>query len=156
MNRFSARVLLLIFPSLLGVPVWAQTSAPHVEVAKARSRSSAAKVAPIPRQQLFGAIPLSTHSEQARKFVEIALDRYENHIVDGALSNARNAIKKDPQFALGYATLSLASLGNIPDSVALGHAKALLPRATPDEQLLIRWMTSIDNRNPLTVIIPMK
>ena len=35
MNRFSARVLLLIFPSLLGFPAWAQTSAPHVEVAKA-------------------------------------------------------------------------------------------------------------------------
>jgi tetratricopeptide (TPR) repeat protein len=155
MNRFSARVLLLIFPSLLGYPAWAQTPAPHVEVARARSKSSAAKVAPIAKQQLFGSIPLSTHSEQARKFVEIALDRYENHIVDGALSNARNAIKKDPQFALGYATLSLASLGNIPDSVALGHAKALLPRATPDEQLLIRWMTSISDRDLLPAISAM-
>jgi predicted Zn-dependent protease len=155
MNRFSARVLLLIFPSLLGCPAWAQTSAPHVEVAKARSKSSAAKVAPIARQQLFGSIPVSTRSEQARKFVEIALDKYENHIVDAALANARSAIKKDPQFALGYATLSLASLGSIPDSAALGHAKALLPRATPDEQLLIRWMTSISDRDLLPAISAM-
>src|SRR6266403_1622452 len=155
MNRFSARVLLLFFPSLLGSPAWAQTTAPHVEVAKARTKSSAAKVAPITRQQLFGTIPVSTRSEQARRFVEIALDKYENHIVDGALANARSAIKKDPQFALGYATLSLASLGSIPNSAALGRAKALLPRATPDEQLLIRWMTSISDRELLPAISAM-
>jgi predicted Zn-dependent protease len=155
MNRFSARVLLLIFPSLLGYPAWAQTSAPHIQKATARSKSSAAKVAPIARQQLFGSIPISTSSLQARKFVELALDKYENHIVDGALANARSAIKKDPQFALGYATLSLASLGNIPDSAALGRAKALLPRATPDEQLLIRWMTSISDRDLLPAISAM-
>jgi tetratricopeptide (TPR) repeat protein len=155
MNRFSARVLLLIFPSLLGCPAWAQSPPPRVEVAKARNTSSAAKVAPIARQQLFGSIPVSTRSQEARKFVELSLDKYENHIVDGALSNARRAIQKDPQFALGYAALSLASLGSIPDSAALGRAKALLPRATPDEQLLIRWMTSISDRDLLPAISAM-
>ncbi len=155
MNRFSARVVLLIFPLFLGCPAWAQTSAPRVEVAKTRSKSSAAKVAPIARQQLFGSIPVSTRSEQARKFVEISLDQYENHIVDAALANARNAIKKDPQFALGYATLSLVSLGTIPNSVALGRAKSLLPRATPDEQLLVRWMTSISDHDLLPAITAM-
>src|SRR6266446_1441882 len=129
MTRFSARVLLLIFPSLLGCPAWAQSSAPRVEVAKARNTSSASKVAPIARQQLFGSIPVSTRSQEARKFVELSLDKYENPIVDAALSNARRAIQKDPQFALGYAVLSLASLGSIPDSAALGRAKALLPPA---------------------------
>src|SRR6266849_4434557 len=138
MYRFSARVLLLIFPSFLGYPAWAQSSPPRAEVAQARNTSSAAKVAPIARQQLFGSIPVSTRSQEARKFVELSLDKYENHIVDGALSNARRAIQKDPQFALAYAALSLASLGSIPDSAALARAKSLLPRATPDEQLLIR------------------
>ena len=155
MNRCSARVLLLIFPSFLGCPAWAQSPPPRVEVAKARNTSSAAKVAPIARQQLFGGIPVSTRSQEARKFVELSLDKYENHIVDGALSNARRAIQKDPQFALGYAALSLASLGSIPDSAALGRAKALLPHATPDEQLLIRWMTSISDRDLLPAISAM-
>jgi Tetratricopeptide repeat len=155
MNRFSARVLLLIFPSLWGQPAWAQSSAPRVEVAKARNPSSAAKIAPIARQQLFGSIPVSTRSQEARKFVELSLDKYENHIVDSALDNARRAIKKDPQFALGYAALSLASLGSIPDSAALARAKSLLPRATPDEQLLIRWMTSISDRDLLPAITAM-
>jgi tetratricopeptide (TPR) repeat protein len=156
MNRFSARVLLLLFPSLWGLPAWAQSSAlPRVEVAKARKASSAAKIAPIARQQLFGSIPLSTRSQEARKLVELSLDKYENHIVDGALANARRAIQKDPQFALGYAALSLASLGNIPDSAALARAKSLMPRATPDEQLLIRWMTSITDRDLLPAISAM-
>src|SRR6267154_524725 len=146
MNRLSARVLLLIFPSLWGCPLWAQSPAPHVQAAKARSKSSAAKVAPIARQQLFGSIPISTRSEEARKFVEISLDRYENHIVDGAVLNARKAINRDPQFALGYAALSLASLGSIPDAAALGRAKALLPHTTPDERLLNHWITSTSDR----------
>src|SRR5436305_10484042 len=128
MNRFSARVLLLIFPSLWGNPLWAQTPAPHVQAAKARSKS-AARVAPVAKQQLFGTIPISTRSDEARKFLEISLDRYENHQVDGALANAHKAISRDPQFALGYATLSLASLGSIPDTAALGRARALAPHA---------------------------
>ena len=155
MNRFSARVLLLIFPPLLGSPAWAQNPAPRVEVAKARSTSSSTKIASVSKQQLFGSIPVSTRSQEARKFVELSLDKYENHIVDGALNNARRAIQKDPQFALGYAALSLASLGSIPDSAALGRAKSLLSRATPDEQLLIRWMTSISDRDPLPAISAM-
>jgi tetratricopeptide (TPR) repeat protein len=155
MNRFAARVLLLIFPSLMGYPAWAQSSSPHVEVAKARNTSSPSRIAPISKQQLFGSIPVSTRSQEARKFLELSLDKYENHIVDGALSNARRAIQKDPQFALGYATLSLASLAGIPDSAALGRAKALLPHATPDEQLLIRWMTCISDRDPLPAISAM-
>ena len=155
MSRFSARVLLLISPSLWGYPAWAQSSAPHVEVTKAHNTGSAARIAPIARQQLFGSIPVSTRSQEARKLVEFSLDKYENHIVDGALDNARRAIKKDPQFALAYAALSLASLGSIPDSAALGRAKALLPRATPDEQLLIRWMTSVSDRDLLPAISAM-
>lgn len=155
MNRFPARVLLLIFPWLCGHPLWAQDPASHVQPAKARSKSSAARVAPIARQQLFGSIPLSTRSQDARKFLEISFDKYENHIVDGALANARNAIARDPQFALGYAALSLASLGSIPDAATLGRAKALAPRATQAEQLLIRWMTSISDRDLLPAITAM-
>jgi tetratricopeptide (TPR) repeat protein len=155
MIRFSARVLLLIFPSLLGYPSWAQSPAPHLEVAKARTTSSSARIALISKQQLFGSIPVSTRSQEARKFLELSLDNYENHVVDGALSNARRAILKDPQFALGHAVLSLASLGSVPDFAALARAKSLLPHATPDEQLLIRWMTSISDRDVLPAISAM-
>lgn len=152
MNRFSARVLLLIFPSLFLSQAWAQSPAPGAHLAETKAReANPAKIAPV-SQQLFGALPVATHSEEARKYVEFSLDRYENHIVEGALSSARRAIEKDPQFALGYAALSLASLGSIPDPEALARAKALAPRATPDEQVLIRWMTSIGDRDLLPAI----
>lgn len=153
MNRFSARVLLLVFPTLLATHAWAQSSAPATHLKETKAREAAPnKIAPIANQQLFGAIPVSTRSEEARKLVEFSLDKYENHIVEGALSGARRAIEKDPQFALGYAALSLASLGSIPDSAALARAKALAPHATPDEQLLIRWMTTIGDRDLLPAI----
>src|SRR5260370_7966784 len=149
MNRFSARVLLLIFPSLCGYPARAQSSAPHVEVAKANNTSSSARIVPVGKQHLFGSIPVSTRSKEARTFVELSLDKYENHIVDGALSNARRAIQKDPQFALGYAVLSLASLGSIPDSAALTRAKSLLRRPPPAPHLLIPRCTPITPPAPL-------
>ena len=153
MMRFAARFFLLIFPSLLGASSWAQSSAAHLE--ETTARKSTAAIAPIAHQQLFGSIPLSTRSAEARKFEELALDKYENHITDDAETHAREAIKKDPQFALGYATLSLASLVGIPNTAALEKAKALLPRATPDEQLLVRWMTSVGDRDLLPAISAM-
>src|SRR5713226_6003920 len=94
MNRFSARVLLLIFPSLCGYPARAQSSAPHVEPAKAHNTSSSARIVPVGRQQLFGSIPVSTRSKEARRFVELSLDKYENHIVDGALGMPAAPSKK--------------------------------------------------------------
>src|ERR1051326_1554402 len=67
MNRFSARVLLL---TLSASHAWAQSSTPaHLEETKARE-AAPAKIAPIANQQLFGAIPVSTRSDEARKFVE--------------------------------------------------------------------------------------
>ncbi|HKW63408.1 MAG TPA: tetratricopeptide repeat protein, partial [Candidatus Acidoferrum sp.] len=38
---------------------------------------------------------------------------------------------------------------------ALAKAKTLLPRATPDEQLLVRWMTAIQDHNLLPAIASM-
>ena len=68
---------------------------------------------------------------------------------------AQHATEKDPDFALGYALLSFASRRGIPNSAALARAKALLPHASPDEQLLVRWMTGIQEHNLLPAIASM-
>jgi tetratricopeptide (TPR) repeat protein len=154
MNRFLAHFVVLIFASRFAVTGWAQTPAPIAGELAARSAQTAVPVAPVP-QQLFGTIPLSTQSEEARKFVELALDKYENGLLDDAVVHARHAAEKDPQFALGYALLSFASRRAIPDSAALAKAKSLLPRATPDEQLLVRWMSSVQDRDLLPAIMNM-
>lgn len=154
MNRISARLFLLIFPLLFAQSVAAQTPASRVERASDRSASGTPHVGP-GAQQLFGSIALSTRSEEARNFVELALDKYENAMYADAVAQARHATEKDPQSALSYAVLSFAARRGLPDSMALAKAKSLLPRTTPDEQLLARWMTSIQDRDLLPAIVNM-
>ncbi|MGH9677456.1 MAG: tetratricopeptide repeat protein, partial [Candidatus Acidiferrum sp.] len=63
--------------------------------------------------------------------------------------------EKDPQFALAYAWLSFAARRGTPDAAALARAKSLLSGATPDEQLLIRWMNSVQESDLLPAIMTM-
>ena len=153
MARFAARWFLLIFPTFFAAGALAQTPSPHMEPASNRAARTSAVVAP--SQQLFGAIPLSTKSEEARKSLELAWDKYENAMYDPAANEARQAAKKDPQSALSFAMVSFAARRGMPDAAALAKAKALLPRATPDEQLVVRWMTAIQDRNLLPAIASM-
>src|SRR5579864_2747853 len=153
MVRFAARWFLLIFPAFFASGAWAQTPSPHVETAS-RHEARTTPVAPL-SQQLFGAIPLSTKSEDARKSLELAWDKYENAMYDPAADLARQAAKKDPQSALSFAMVSFAARRGMPDAAALAKAKALLPHATPDEQLIVRWMTDIQDHNLLPAIASM-
>src|SRR5215467_14605690 len=153
MVRFAARWFLLIFPAFFASGALAQTASTHVEPASNRAAHTS-PVAPL-SQQLFGAIPLSTKSEDARKSLEQAWDKYENAMYEPAANLARQAAKKDPQSALSYAMVSFAARRGMPDASALAKAKALLPRATPDERLLVRWMTDIQDHNLLPAIASM-
>jgi tetratricopeptide (TPR) repeat protein len=154
MNRMYRRSLALIFPVLLAAQITrAQEHPPRVEEARSRAGGST-RIAPAPLL-LFGAIPVSTRSQEARKFAEMSLDKYENVMLDDSVVLAQHATEKDPDFALGYALLSFASRRGIPNSAALARAKALLPHASPDEQLLVRWMTGIQDHNLLPAIASM-
>src|SRR2546430_1943962 len=154
MNRIPARFFLLIFVALFSRNGAAQTPASRVEKAAERTASGTPRVSPA-AQQLFGSIALSTRSEEARRFIELALDKYENAMYEDAEAQARHATEKDSQSALSYAVLSFAARRGIPDGAALAKAQSLLPRATPDEQLLARWMTSIQDRDLLPAIVNM-
>jgi tetratricopeptide (TPR) repeat protein len=154
MNRFAARFFLLVIPAFFAASAWGQTSAAHVEETAERSAGKTAAIAPLP-QQLFGAITLSTRSEEAGKFLELAINKYEDAMYDDAVVRARHATEKDPQSALAYAMVSFSARRTLPDLQALAKAKSLLPHATPDEQLLVRWMTSIQDRDLLPAIVNM-
>lgn len=106
-------------------------------------------------QRVFGTIPVSTHSEEARKFLELAIDKYENAMLDDAAVFAKHATEKDPEFPLGHAFLSFVARRDTPDAAALARAKSLLSRATPDEQLLVRWMTGVQGGDLLPAIASM-
>lgn len=155
MSRFFSRFLLLIFPAAFAAGAWAQSQpASHVESASSRAFSHASPVAPT-SQRLFGAVPLSTKSEESRKSLELAWDRYENAMYDASADQARRATEKDPKSAIAYALISFAARRTTPDTAALARAKSLLPRGTPDEQLLVRWMTSVQDNNLLPAISSM-
>jgi tetratricopeptide (TPR) repeat protein len=154
MNRMYRSSLALIFPVLFTTQmIRAQEHPPRVEEAKSRAASSP-RIAPAPLL-LFGTIPVSTRSVEARKFAELSLDKYENVLMHDAIVQAQHATEKDPDFALGYALLSFASRAGIPNSAALERAKVLLPHAPADEQLLVRWMTGIQDGNLLPAIASM-
>src|SRR5215470_4284858 len=118
MSRFAARFFLLIFPALFSVGAWAQSPAPRVSRASDRAAAHTPPIGPLP-QQLFGAIPLSSKSEQARHSLELAWDKYENAMYDASADQARLATKQDPQSAIAYAMISFAARRTTPDPAAL-------------------------------------
>src|SRR5215472_4736172 len=73
-------------------------------------------------QKLFGSIPVSTRSEEARKYLELSIDKYENGLLDDAAVHAQHAVEQDPRFVLGYAFLSYVSRETAPNSAALAKA----------------------------------
>jgi len=131
----------------------AETHTPRLEETKSKT-PAATPVAPAPLL-LFGVIPVSTRSQEARKLTEQALDKYENVMLDDSVVIAEEATQKDRGFALSYAVLAFAARRSTGNSTALARAKSLLPRATPDEQLMVRWMSSIQDRNLLPAISSM-
>src|SRR5215471_9178959 len=155
MSRFFSRFFLLIFPAACAAGAWAQSKPPaHVSDASSRTPAAAARVAPI-RQQLFGTIPLATKSEDVRNSLELAWNKYENAMYDQSAADARRATQKDPNSALAYAMISFAARRTSPDPSALAKAKTLLSRTSGDEQLLVRWMTSVQERDLLPAISSM-
>ena len=114
MARFAVRWFLLIFPTLLASGARAQTPSPRVEPASSRE-AHASPVAPLSKA-LFGSIPVSIKSEEARKSLELAWDKYENAMYEPSATLARQAAKKDPQSAFSYAMVSFAARRGMPDA----------------------------------------
>jgi len=155
MSRFFARFFLLIFPAAFASTVWAQTQpAAHVADASSRTSAKTGAIAPI-RLQLFGTIPLSTKSEEARKSLESAWGKYENAMYDASAADARRASQIDASSAFAYAMISFAARRTTPDTAALAKAKSLLSRTASEEQLLVRWMTAVQERDLLPAISAM-
>ncbi len=127
--------------------------APRVQETK--SRAAGAPRLTATHMLLFGSIPVSTRSLEARKAAELALDKYEAVMLDDAIVHAQHATELDHNFAFGYAMLSFASRRAVPNHSALARAKALMPLASPDEQLLVKWMTGLQERNLLPAIASM-
>lgn len=93
-------------------------------------------------------IPLvTTSSPQAWDLLEKAMVDYENLHLDRATQGWRNAAKLDPDFAPAPAWITFASTDPVEVEAKRERAKALAPKVTSGEQLMIRWIVNVQENN---------
>src|SRR5882757_3182014 len=147
MNRFAERLSLFALPALFAAQAWAQQppaprmeDAAHKEAVSAApsssrlAKSSARTIIPTMPHLLFGALPVATKSDEARKLIEKSIDLYENVMLDDSIASAKQATVRDPQFALAYAVWAYAADRTQPAPEAVKKAKALAVNASEEEQ----------------------
>jgi tetratricopeptide (TPR) repeat protein len=161
MNRFSVRCLLALGACVTGVCVHArnaaaQAPAAHVEEASRKEATPAAPaarpIAPLGHNALFGSLPIATRSDETRKLIEKAIDQYENVLLDQSVDTAHRAALKDSHSALAYAIWSYAANRSQPLPDAMQRAKALAPKATPDEKLFVNWLLDVQQGDNIAAI----
>jgi tetratricopeptide (TPR) repeat protein len=118
--------------------------------AVARAQESA------PAANAAGTIPVTTQSALARDAYEMGLVQREDRLfVDEGLEFFRQAVKADPQFALGHAALGYFTTDPKEAKQESALAAKYIDNASPDEQLLIRWMNSTKNGETVVAISAM-
>jgi tetratricopeptide (TPR) repeat protein len=97
-------------------------------------------------------LPITTSSPKARDLFVRAVTDYENLYLERANIGWRAAVEADPNFALAYTFIGYNSRNPAEAAAAREKAKALAAKVTPGEQLLIQWITSIQENNFLAGI----
>ncbi len=95
------------------------------------------------RQGATTTLPVTTASPQARALYAKGVADYENLYLERCNDDWRAAVKEDPNFAVAWALIALNS-GN-PEEVgaARANAKALVPKLTAGEQLMVGWIIKV-------------
>jgi tetratricopeptide (TPR) repeat protein len=108
---------------------------------------ASAKVASRPAHWRSETLPVSTRSARARALFNQANTDFGNLHLAKALDGWRAAAKVDPKFAQAYVQVAFNSKDPAEQTRMLNRAKALAPRVTPSERLLIRWVADVlENR----------
>jgi tetratricopeptide (TPR) repeat protein len=100
-------------------------------------------------------LPVTTSSNKAREFYVKGMEDYENLYLERCNDDWRAAVKEDPNLAVAWAWIAFNS-GN-PEEVSAARAKAktLAPKLTPGEQLMIAWISKIQEGDYLGGITAM-
>lgn len=118
MRRASCAVLVLLFSVCFAAPAFAH----HLKPGASAS------------------LPVTTSSPEARAFYEKGMQDYENLYLERCNDDWRAAVKVDPNLALAWAWIAFNSSDPKEVSAAREKAKALAPKLTPGEQLMIAWI----------------
>jgi Tfp pilus assembly protein PilF len=88
-------------------------------------------------------LPVTTSSAEARALYQKGMADYENLYLERCNDDWRAAVKTDPNLALAWAWIAFNSSNPKEVSAAREKAKALAPKLTPGEQLMIAWITKV-------------
>jgi tetratricopeptide (TPR) repeat protein len=100
-------------------------------------------------------LPVTTSSAQARSSFEKAMREFEEYRIPETLQDLRAATQADPSFAQAFILLSRMSPDPAEQSRTRMRARQLAVKASPSEQLLIRWLAGAQENNYLPAISAM-
>lgn len=95
------------------------------------------------KQAATATMPVTTASAQARALYEKGMQDYENLYLERCNDDWRGAVKEDPNLAVAWAWIAFNSSNPEEVSAAREKAKALAPKATPGEQLMVAWIAKV-------------
>src|SRR5580700_12331002 len=121
MRRSNGAVLVLILGVCFASPLYAH----HVKPAATSS------------------MPVTTSSAEARSLYEKGMQDYENLYLERCNDDWRAAVKADPNMAVAWAWIAFNGSNPTEMSAAREKAKALAPKLTPGEQLMIGWIAKV-------------
>ena len=123
MRRSTCAVLVLIV--VLGVCISTPLYAHHV------------------KQAATALLPVTTTSHEARALYEKGMQDYENLYLERCNDDWRAAVEADPNLAVAWAWIAFNSTNPEEVSAAREKAKALAPKATPGERLMVAWISKV-------------
>src|SRR6202171_4328084 len=88
-------------------------------------------------------LPVTTSSAKARALYEKGMQDYENLYLERCNEDWRAAVKEDPNLAVAWAWIAFNSGNPEEVSAARAKAKALGPKLTPGEQLMVAWIVKV-------------
>jgi tetratricopeptide (TPR) repeat protein len=95
------------------------------------------------KQSNAASMPVTTSSVEARSLYEKGMQDYENLYLERCNDDWRAAVKADPNLALAWAWIAFNSGNPQEASAAREKAKAIAPKLTPGEQLMIEWIAKV-------------
>src|SRR3984885_11030075 len=88
-------------------------------------------------------MPVTTSSAQARSLYEKGMQDYENLYLERCNDDWRGGVMAAPNLAVAWAGIGLNSSDPKEVSAAREKAKALAPKMTPGEQLIVAWISKV-------------
>ena len=100
-------------------------------------------------------LPITTSSAKARQLYRKGMADYENLYLERCNDDWRAAVKEDPNLAVAWAWIAFNSSNPQEVSAARSKAKELAPKLTPGEQLMVAWISKVQEGDYLGGITAM-